>query len=475
MVSERLRADLCVIGAGSGGLSVAAGASQMGANTILIEKGLMGGDCLNFGCIPSKALLAAAREAQAIRRADRFGINPIEPQVDFAKVHDHVHGVIAGIAPHDSVERFTGLGVRVVQGHASFISPREVEAAGHIIEARRFVVATGSSPAIPPVPGLAATDFLTNETIFERTALPEHLLVIGGGPIGLELAQAYRRLGAKVTVFEMLHTLSADDNEVAEIVVTQLRREGVEIHEQTKVVCIEGTSPNVRIVAQGPQGDVTVNGSHILVAAGRAPNVEGIGLAAAGIDYSPQGIKVDDRLRTTNRKTFAIGDVAGHLQFTHVAGYHASVVLRNVLFPLKTRARHQNIPWVTFTDPELAHVGLHEGMISGQRDNIRVLRWPFSENDRAMADRNDVGLIKVLTNKKGRILGATIVGAHAGELISPWVLALNQGLKISAMASLIAPYPTYSEVSKRAAGSFYTPTLFGPRMQKLVRLLSRLP
>ena len=474
-MSGRLRADLCVIGAGSGGLTVAAGASQMGADTILIEKGLMGGDCLNYGCVPSKALLAAAREAQTVRSAGRFGINSPDPQVDFVKVHAHVHDVIAGIAPHDSVERFTGLGVRVLQGHASFIGPREVEAAGHIVKARRFVVATGSSPAIPPVPGLSETDFFTNETIFEQTTLPEHLLVIGGGPIGLELAQAFRRLGAKVTVFEMLQALSADDSEVAEIVVTQLRREGVEIHERTKVARVEGISPNVRIVAEGPAGGVTVTGSHILVAAGRKPNVEGIGLSAAGIDYSARGITVDDRLRTTNRKVFAIGDVAGHLQFTHVAGYHASVVLRNALFPFKTRARHQNIPWVTFTDPELAHVGLHEAMITDEPRDIRVLRWPFSENDRAMADRNEHGLIKVLTNKKGRILGATIVGPHAGELIAPWVLALSHGFKIGAMASLIAPYPTYGEISKRAAGSYYTPTLFGPRMQKLVRLLSRLP
>ena len=474
-MSDRLRADLCVIGAGSGGLTVAAGASQMGADTILIEKGLMGGDCLNYGCVPSKALLAAAREAQTVRGAGRFGINSAEPQVDFAKVHAHVHDVIAGIAPHDSVERFTGLGVRVLPGHASFISPREVEAAGHIVEARRFVVATGSSPAIPPVPGLSEADFFTNETIFEQTTLPEHLLVIGGGPIGLELAQAFRRLGVKVTVFEMLQALSADDSEVAEIVVTQLSREGVEIHQRTKVARVEGTSPSVRIVAEGPAREVTATGSHILVAAGRQPNVEGIGLSAAGIDYSARGITVDDRLRTTNRKVFAIGDVAGHLQFTHVAGYHASVVLRNALFPFKTRVRHQNIPWVTFTDPELAHVGLHEAMITDEPRDIRVLRWPFSENDRAMADRNEHGLIKVLTNKKGRILGATIVGPHAGELIAPWVLALSHGFKIGAMSSLIAPYPTYGEVSKRAAGSYYTPTLFGPRMQKLVRLLSRLP
>ena len=474
-MSDRLRADVCVIGAGSGGLTIAAGASQMGADTILIEKGLMGGDCLNFGCVPSKALLAAAREAQAIRHADRFGINGGEPQIDFAKVHHHVHDVIAAIAPHDSVERFSGLGVRVLQGQGSFVGPREVEAAGHIIEARRFVVATGSSPAVPPIPGLAETGFFTNETIFEQTTLPEHLVVIGGGPIGLELAQAFRRLGAKVTVFEMLRALSTDDSEVAEIVVTQLRREGVEIYERARVTNVEGGVGDVRVTAESSDGEVMANGTHLLVAAGRAPNVEGIGLDAAGVEYSPKGITVDHRLRTTNKKIFAIGDVTGHLQFTHVAGYHASIVLRNALFPFKTRVRHQNVAWVTFTDPELAHVGLHEAMVPETSHDLRVLRWPFAENDRAVADRNGDGLIKVVTTKKGRILGATILGPHAGELIAPWVLALNHGLKIGAMAGLIAPYPTYGEVSKRAAGSYYTPTLFGPRMQKLVRLLSRLP
>ncbi len=474
-MSAHIRADLCVIGAGSGGLTVAAGASQMGADTVLVERGLMGGDCLNYGCVPSKALLAAAHGAQAIRDAHRFGVNNVAPQVDFAKVHDHVHDVIARIAPHDSVERFRGLGVNVLQGTASFVGPREVVVGDHSIAARRFVIATGSSPAIPPIPGLADVDFFTNETIFETETLPPRLLVIGGGPIGLELAQAFRRLGAEVSVFEMLRALSADDPEITEIVVTQLRREGIAIHENAAVGRVERSAAGVRIVAKAADGEITDEGTHLLVAAGRAPNVDGLGLDSAGIEYSSRGIRVDDHLRTTNRKVFAIGDVTGRLQFTHVAGYHASVVLRNALFPIKTRASRQNIPWVTFTDPELAHVGLHEGLIGDHRNGLRVLRWPFAENDRATADRNVDGLIKIVTNKKGRILGATILGPHAGELIAPWVLALDNNLKIGAMARTVAPYPTYGEVNKRAAGSYYTPSLFGPRMRKTVRWLSRLP
>ena len=473
-MSERIRADLCVIGAGSGGLAVAAGASQMGADTVLIEKGRMGGDCLNYGCVPSKALLAAARAAQSIRDAPRFGVDGAAPRVDFARVHGHVHDVIAGIAPHDSVERFRGLGVDVLQGAAAFVGPGEVAVGDRRIRARRFVVATGSSPAIPPLPGLAEVDFLTNETVFDRVELPPRLLAVGGGPIGLELAQAFRRLGAEVAVFEMARALAADDPEIAELVVARLRREGIAIHENARVVRVERSDGGVRVVAETADGEIADEGSDLLVAAGRAANVEGLGLERAGIEYSPRGIRVDARLRTTNRRVFAIGDVAARLQFTHVAAYQASVVLRNALFPFKTRARHRNIPWVTYTDPELAHVGLHEGLLGGRR-GLRVLRWPFAENDRAAADRDTEGLVKVVTGRRGRILGATIVGPHAGELIAPWVLALENNLGIGALARAVAPYPTYGEVSKRAAGSYYTPSLFGPRMRKIVRWLSRLP
>ena len=474
-MSERIRADLCVIGAGSGGLAVAAGASQMGADTVLVEKGRMGGDCLNYGCVPSKALLAAARAAQSIRDAPRFGVDGAAPRVDFARVHAHVHDVIAGIAPHDSVERFRGLGVDVLQGAAAFVGPSEVAVGDRRIRARRFVVATGSSPAVPPLPGLAEVDFLTNETVFDRVELPPRLLAVGGGPIGLELAQAFRRLGAEVAVFEMARALAADDPEIAELVVTRLRREGIAIHENARVVRVERSEGGVRVVAETADGEIADEGSDLLVAAGRTANVEGLGLERAGIEYSPRGIRVDTRLRTTNRRVFAIGDVSAPLQFTHVAAYQASVVLRNALFPFKTRARHHNIPWVTYTDPELAHVGLHEGLLGERRRGLRVLRWPFAENDRAAADRDTDGLVKVVTGRRGRILGATIVGPHAGELIAPWVLALENNLGIGALARAVAPYPTYGEVSKRAAGSYYTPSLFGPRMRKIVRWLSRLP
>ncbi len=472
-MADILDTDICVIGAGSGGLTVAAGASQMGARAVLIEKGKMGGDCLNYGCVPSKALLAAGHAAAAVPEGARFGVNGSVPHVDFDKVHDHVHGVIAAIAPNDSVERFEGLGVEVIQAAARFTGPREVEAGGRRVRAKWFVVATGSSAAVPPVPGLDAVPFLTNETIFERTAAPEHLVIIGGGPIGCEMAQAHRQLGARVTILEMFRLFANDDPEAADVVRQRLRRDGIEILEGVKVVRVAkaGNGIAVTVEEDGKQRDIT--GSDLLVAAGRRANVDGLGLEAAGIAFTPKGVEVDDRLRSTNKRVFAIGDVAGRYQFTHVAGYHAGIVIRNILFRLPAKVDDSAIPWVTYTDPELGHVGLSEAKARENGTEIRVLRWPFAENDRAQAERRTDGFIKVIVSPRGKILGATVVGAHAGELLLPWVLAMGQGIKIGAIAGAIAPYPTLSEVSKRAAGSFFTPKLFSPRTRKIVRFLMK--
>ena len=471
-MAERLKVDVCVIGAGSGGLSVAAGASQMGASVVLLERGRMGGDCLNFGCVPSKALIAAAHAAQAHRDGPRFGVNGPPPEIDFQAVHDHVQGVIAAIAPQDSEARFTGLGVRVVRAQARFVGPREVEAGDLRIEARRFVIATGSSPLVPPIPGLAETPHFTNETIFDNTALPARLLVIGGGPIGLELAQAHRRLGAEVTVAEAAKALPKDDPEAAAVVLARLRREGVTIIEGAKVAAVRAIEGGVALDLEGEDGKRSVEGSALLVAAGRRANVEGLGLEAAGVAYSPKGVQVDARLRTTNKHVYAIGDAAGGLQFTHVAGYHAGIALRNILFRLPAKA-DAPIPWVTYTDPELAHVGLTEAEAKRQGQAIHVLRWPFAENDRAQTERAIEGFAKIVTTPRGKVLGATIVGRHAGELIQPWVLALANTLSIGKMAGVVAPYPTLGEVGKRAAGSFFMPKLFSPRTRALVRFLAR--
>ncbi len=473
---ERIKADICVIGAGSAGLSVAAGAAQMGARTVLVEKavrnGAMGGDCLHTGCVPSKALLAAAGHAQAMRSGAAFGVAATQPDIDFGRVHDHVHGVIASIAPMDSVARFEGLGVTVIQDHARFTGERLLVAGDKEIQARRFVIATGSRAAMPPIPGLADTPAYANETIFDLTECPKHLIVIGGGPIGMEMAQAHRRLGAEVTVIEGARVLGRDDPELAAIVADNLRREGVTLVEEARVSHISGEAGAVNVTYSCDGKEASVSGSHLLVATGRTPNVEGMGLEEAGVDYTPRGITVDDRLRTTNKKIFAIGDVAGGPQFTHVAGYHAGLVIRNALFRVPARVDHSAIPHVTYTDPELAHVGETEAEARERHSKISALRWHMAENDRAQADRQTEGAIKIVIDGHARVLGATIVGPHAGELILPWVMAMQQGLKLSAMAGYVVPYPTYSEVTKRVAGSYYTSTLFGPRTKALVRFLS---
>jgi len=462
--------DLCVIGAGSGGLAVAAGAAQMGAEVVLVERGAMGGDCLNFGCVPSKSLLAAARVANVWRRGAELGICYGRPQVEFAAVADSVQRVIAEIAPNDSVERFEALGVRVLHAEARFTGPRAVRAGDAEIRPRRFVIATGSQPAIPPIRGLRDVPYLTNETVFANRRLPEHLIVIGGGPIGVEMAQAHCRLGSRVTLLDIGPLLPRDDPELSALLARRLSSEGIVCRPGVEVTGIEGTSEAIVVrLANGEQ----VTGSHLLVAAGRRPTVDALDLAAAGIASTAQGITVDARLRTTNRRVFAVGDVAGGPQFTHIALYHAGIVIRNALFHLPAKVDYRALPWVTYTDPELAQVGLTETAARAVEPAARVLRWRFAENDRAQTERETEGMVKVVTGKSGRVLGASILGAGAGDLILPWALAISQKLKIGAMANLVVPYPTRGEASKRAAGSYYTAALFSARTRRLVRLLAR--
>ncbi|MEX2630711.1 MAG: FAD-dependent oxidoreductase [Tistlia sp.] len=474
-MTEVVETDICVIGAGSAGLSVAAGAVQMGARVVLIERGPMGGDCLNFGCVPSKSLIAAAQAAHTFRSAGRFGIAAAEPQVDPLALRAHVRGVIAAIAPNDSVERFEGLGVRVVRAEAHFAGPREVVAGGLSIRARRFVVATGSRPAAPPIPGLAEVPYLTNESVFELAVRPEHLIVLGGGPIGCELAQAHRRLGARVTVLEAARILGKDDPEVTAVAKARLAAEGVVLREGVAVAAVAHEGGRFRLrLGEGADAEL-LEGSHLLVAAGRRPNLEGLNLAAAGIACSRQGIEVDAGLRSSNRRVFAIGDVAGGPQFTHVAGYHAGIVIRRALFRLPARVDYRALPWVTYTDPEVAHVGMTEAQARDRLgDGVQALAWPFSENDRAQAEHETEGLIKVVLDRRARVVGASIVGARAGELLAPWVRGVGQHLPIGRIAGAIFPYPTLSEVSKRVAGSYYSPKLFSRRTKTVVRWLLKL-
>lgn len=468
-----LTPDVCIVGGGSAGLVVAAGAAQLGLDVVLVERALMGGDCLNFGCVPSKALIAAARMAQAQRSGAAFGIAPVEPVVDFGKVMDHVAGVIAAIAPNDSVERFEKLGVRVLKEEARFVGRTELQAGSHRIRSKRIVLATGSRPTLPPVPGLAEVPHFTNETIFANRTLPSHLVVLGGGPIGLEMAQAFRRLGARVTVLEAATCLAKDDPELAAIVVARLRGEGVELHEKTRVTQVDRTPNGIAVLLDG---GTRIDGSHLLVATGRAPTVEGLDLDRAGIAHTKRGITVNDSLKTSNRNVWAIGDCNGRYAFTHMAGYEASLFIRGALFRAPAKLDATIVPWATYTDPELAQVGLNEHDARARHgDSIKVLRWKFSENDRAQTDHETDGLVKVITDGRGRVLGAGIAGPQAGELIQTWCLALAGRLKISTLAGFVPPYPTLGETAKRAAGSYYTETLFGPRTRGLVRFLARLP
>ncbi|AXI45188.1 dihydrolipoamide dehydrogenase [Sulfitobacter sp. SK012] len=466
-----IKTDVLIIGAGSGGLSVAAGAVQMGADVVLLEGHKMGGDCLNYGCVPSKALIASGKAAYGQQHSAQYGVADGPGDVDYAAAKDHVADVIAQIAPLDSVERFEGLGVTVIQEFGRFISETEVQAGDTVITARRIVIATGSSPLVPPIPGLENVPFETNETLFELREKPKHLLIIGGGPIGLEMAQAHIRIGCKVTVIEGAKALGKDDPELAAIVLDTLRDEGVEIAEDAMAAEIRGKAGAIEVEAKDGR---VFKGSHLLMAVGRKTNTDKLDLEKAGIERTKTGIKVDASLRTTHRKVYAIGDVAGGLQFTHVAGYHAGVIIRSMLFALPSKAKISHIPWATYTDPELAQVGLTEAQAKEVHGaSLEVVRFHYAHNDRAIAERKTKGFIKVMV-VKGRPVGASIVGYQAGELISLWALALANRMKMSQIAAMVAPYPTIGEVNKRAAGAYFSPRLFeNDIVKRVVGLVQR--
>jgi len=456
-MTKQLTPDICVIGAGSGGLSVAAAAAAFGVEVVLVEDGEMGGDCLNYGCVPSKALLAAGKAAWHASTGAGVGAKAGGSAADFAKANDHVRKTIAAIAPHDSQERFEGLGVTVLRERGRFTAPDRVKAGDHEIKARRFVVAAGSAALVPPIPGLDTVPYLTNETLFQLRECPEHLGIIGGGPIGLEMAQAHRRLGASVTVFEAQTALGKDDPELASIVLETLAGEGIEIRQNTAVERLEKAGAGIRVTTRGVDGKTEITAvSHLLVAAGRAPNVQDLGLEAAGITFSAQGISVDKGLRTSNRKVYAIGDITGGMQFTHVAGFQAGLVIRSILFRLPVSMTAEQVPWVTFTSPELGHVGLSETAARARYGGkVKVLTAEYAGNDRAQAEGQTVGRLKLIAGPGGRLLGADIVGANAGEIINLLSLALSRKLRMKDLAGFIAPYPTLGELVRRAAISYY--------------------
>ncbi|HEX7616163.1 MAG TPA: FAD-dependent oxidoreductase [Thermoanaerobaculia bacterium] len=484
------RYNLVVIGAGSGGLVVAAGGSGLGARVALVEKHAlpftpdggtpvraMGGDCLQYGCVPSKALLRAAKAAHAAREAGRFAIRGVSapgPQ-DLGAVMDYVRGVQAHIAPADSVERFEGLGVDVFLGTGTLKSAHEVDVNGTTVWGRHVVVATGSRARIPGVPGLAEAGYLTNETVFGLKTLPEHLLLMGGGPIGVELGQAFRRLGSKVTIVSSTPLICPkEDGDVADVLARQLKAEGVAIHDgarATRVVVRGGKKVVTVRPKDGPEFELEADA--ILVATGRRPNVDGLGLEAAGVAFSENGIVTDAKCRTNVPSVWAIGDVAGPFLFTHWAGYQAGIVLRNTLSPIALASCDvENTPWITYTDPEIARVGLSEENARANGIPHRVFRACFSHNDRAICDgTGGENFMKVIVDPKGRILGAAIVHPHAGDLLGEIVLAKKNGLPLSALGSVIHAYPSLSEIHGAVARE-YLKTSLTPGRKKILTTLA---
>ncbi|MEP7084299.1 MAG: FAD-dependent oxidoreductase [Betaproteobacteria bacterium] len=445
--------DIVVIGGGAGGLVVAAGGAALGAKIALVEKHKMGGDCLNYGCVPSKTLLKSAKVAHLMRTAADYNIPAHAPTPEIAHVMERVAGVIKGIEPTDSPERFRGLGVDVTFGDGKFISPDCFEVNGRKLTGRTFVIATGSRPAAPPIPGLEGVPYLTNETLFDLREQVPSMIIIGSGPIGCEMAQAFARLGTRVTIVDMgAKIMPREDADMAAVVQRQMEHDGVEFHFNASIVRVEGSRHDIRVIVKIAGGvETTLQATHLLVAAGRRANVEGLGLEAAGVTVEKGRIVSDENLRTTNPHIFVCGDVAGGLQFTHVAGHHAGILLRNAIFRMGWAKPSVHVPWCTYTDPELARIGMSESEAVKKGIEHRVYRFGYEEIDRARAEGETEGFAKVVTDPKGKILGAAIVGPHAGEAIHEYVLAVNKGMNLKELAAIIHIYPTFAEINKRVA------------------------
>ena len=473
---RKLKADLIIIGGGSGGLSAAAGAAMLGLNVVLYEKAEMGGDCLNHGCVPSKALLTTAKYAQTARESAKYGVSVSEPTVDWEKVKAHVRGAIDTIAPVDSQERFEGLGVTVIREHAKFADSKTIVSATTEATARRIIVSTGSTAFIPPIPGLAETPYITNESVFTLPEQPKHLIVLGGGPIGMEMAQAFHRLGSEVTVVEMGRAMARAEADHAKIAVDAIREEGVKILEGHKAVKVTGSEGNITVDTESDDGTQSVTGTHILVAVGRSAVLDGLELEAGKVDYDRRGVQVSDKLRSvSNPRVWALGDVAGQGQFTHLAGWHASVFTRRALFKQGSKASDLPLPAVTYVAPEVAQVGLTEAEAREQYgDSVTTSSFPFHENDRAIAEGKTLGEAKLII-RKGKILGASVVGDGAGDIIQIVGYGMSNKLGVQSLTNFISPYPTRAEVVKRAASAHFTPTVFGKASRTLVGLLQRIP
>ena len=465
--------DIGIIGAGAAGLTVAAGAARAGAGVLIVEKErVLGGDCLHYGCVPSKALIRTAKVYHLMRNGQRFGLPKVASQPpDFRQVAARIRSVIDTIQRHDSEERFCSLGAKVEFGRPTFVDDHSIRLEGKSYSARSWVISTGSSAAIPPIGGLADTPHITNREVFSLEELPESMAIIGGGPIGIELAQAFTRLGTKVSIVEFLpQILSADDPDMTDMVMEVLKAEGVEFHPGCAVESVRDLGNEREVTFRKGDEKGVVRAKTILVATGRRPNLEGLGLQDAGVAMTGKGLLLDDRLRTSRRSIYGAGDVTGTYPFTHAAGHEGAIVLSNAIFHFPRKIDYRLIPWVTYTDPELASIGMNEK--SAKAAGVRCSVWtePFALNDRSLAEGEATGKIKMLLDEKERPIGIQIFGPHAGDLLCEWVAVMNGRVKLSALVSAVHPYPTLGEINKKVAGNFLATKIFSEKVRKTLKL-----
>jgi pyruvate/2-oxoglutarate dehydrogenase complex dihydrolipoamide dehydrogenase (E3) component len=462
--------DIGILGGGAAGLTVASGAAQLGAKTLLIEKEReLGGDCLHFGCVPSKTLIRTAKVYHLMKTSKAFGLPAVEPPpVDYREIRRRIRSVISKIQKHDSEERFCSLGVKVEMGSPTFSDEHTILLNGSRYSAKNWVVATGSSPAIPPIEGLENTPYITNKEIFSLDSLPKSMIVLGAGPIAVEMAQSLSRLGTKVVVIQRSgQILSKEDKDMADEVMNVLSSEGILFHLNASVIRTSDRGSEREVVIKDENGkEASLRAETLLVAMGRTPNLHGLGLDDIGVELDRKGLKADDRLRTSRKHIYAAGDVTGAYQFTHAAGYEGGIVISNAVFHLPRKVDYTFLPWCTYTDPELASIGMNEKAARAAGVEYSVWTEMFEDNDRSLAEGERTGKIKMLLDEKEKPLGVQIVGPHAGELLNEWVAVLNGKVKLSTLASAVHPYPTLGEINKRVAGTFFSPKIFSDKVKK---------
>ncbi len=470
--------DIGIIGGGAAGLTVAFGSAQLGAKTLLVEKeSELGGDCLHFGCVPSKTLIKSAHVYHLMKHAADYGLPSVEvPAVDFSRVSDRIRRVIATIQKHDSEERFCGLGAQVMFGDATFVDEHSIDLDGKRYSAKNWVIATGSSPVAPPIPGLEDTPHLTNKEIFYLDHLPKSMIVLGAGPIGIEMSQAFNRFGTQVVVVDRAdQILIKEDRDMADTVKEVLSAEGVRFYLEASIESVQDLGGQKQVLISDSEGkSVTLNAEAILVAMGRGANTQGLGLESIGVDVNHTGITVDNRLRTSLKHIFAAGDVNGGFQFTHAAGYEGGIVVSNAIFRLPRKVDYTFLPWCTYTQPELASIGMNEKAAADAGIEARIWEEEFKDNDRSLAEGQKTGRIKLIVDSKEKPIGVQIVGPRAGDLVSEWVAALNGKVKLSTIAGAIHPYPTIGEINKKVVGALFAPKIFSEKVQKGLKFIFNL-